>query len=122
MMIYNFFINDAFAQAEGAPIKGADDFSFTSFIPLVLIFVIFYFFIIRPQSKKYKDHQAMVSNLKIGNKVVTTGGIIGKIKDIKDDTIELEIAKDTLITLVKSSVLELSEKEKTNIKTGKKKS
>ena len=61
------------------------------FIPLILIFVIFYFFLIRPQQKKVKDHKAMVENLKRGDKVVTSGGIIGTVERIIDnDKVELK--------------------------------
>ena len=63
------------------------------FIPLILIFVIFYFFLIRPQQKKFKEHKAMVENLKKGDKIVTSGGITCTIQRIIDnDKIEVEIA------------------------------
>ena len=74
------------------------------FIPLILIFVIFYFFLIRPQQKKVKDHKLMVSNLKRGDKVVTSGGIIGTVDRVIDndklevlisDNIKVEIVRDT---------------------------
>ena len=58
---------------------------FAQFIPLILIFVIFYFFLIRPQQKKVKDHKAMVEALKRGDKVVTSGGIIGSITKVKEN-------------------------------------
>ena len=58
---------------------------FAQFIPLILIFVIFYFFLIRPQQKKVKEHKLMVSSLKRGDEVVTSGGIIGKIEKVSDD-------------------------------------
>ena len=66
------------------------------FIPLILIFVIFYFFLIRPQQKKVKEHKFMVENLKRGDKVVTAGGIVGRVERIIDnDKIEVEIIKST---------------------------
>ena len=74
------------------------------FIPLILIFVIFYFFLIRPQQKKVKDHKAMVENLKRGDKVVTSSGIIGVIEKIIDnDRVEVLIAENVKVEIVKST-------------------
>lgn len=64
---------------------------FSSFLPLILIFVIFYFLLIRPQSKKAKEHREMLNSLKRGDKVITTGGILGVIEDIEGDIITLKI-------------------------------
>lgn len=64
---------------------------FSSFLPLILIFVIFYFLLIRPQSKKAKEHREMLNSLKRGDKVITTGGILGVIEDIEGDTMTLKI-------------------------------
>jgi len=74
------------------------------FIPLILIFVIFYFFLIRPQQKKVKDHKAMVENLKRGDKVITSGGIIGTVERVMDnEKVEIEIAENILVQIVKST-------------------
>ena len=74
------------------------------FIPLILIFVIFYFFLIRPQQKKVKEHKAMVENLKKGDKIVTSGGITGTISRVIDnDKIEVEIAENVKVEIVKST-------------------
>ena len=74
------------------------------FIPLILIFVIFYFFLIRPQQKKVKDHKNMVENLKRGDKVVTSGGIVGRVERIIDnDKIEVEIADGIKVEIVKTT-------------------
>ena len=71
------------------------------FIPLILIFVIFYFFLIRPQQKKIKDHKIMVSPLKRGDEVVTSGGIVGKIERILgDDKVELIISDNVFKSLI----------------------
>ena len=79
--------------------------SFAQFIPLILIFVIFYFFLIRPQQKKIKDHKLMVSSLKRGDEVVTSGGIIGKVERIlEDDKADLIIADNVTVQVVKSTV------------------
>ena len=78
---------------------------FAQFIPLILIFVIFYFFLIRPQQKKIKDHKLMVSSLKRGDEVVTSGGIIGKVERIlEDDKADLIIADNVTVQVVKSTV------------------
>ena len=74
------------------------------FIPLILIFVIFYFFLIRPQQKKAKDHKTMVENLKRGDKVVTTGGIVGRVERIIDnEKVEVEIADNVRVEIVRIS-------------------
>ena len=74
------------------------------FIPLILIFVIFYFFLIRPQQKKVKDHKLMVDNLKRGDKVVTAGGIIGTVEKVMDnDKIEIEITNNVKVELIKTT-------------------
>jgi preprotein translocase subunit YajC len=78
------------------------------FVPLILIFVIFYFFLIRPQQKKIKDHKLMVSQLKRGDEIVTSGGIIGKIEKVSDDDkIELLIAENVSVTVIRSTVQSL---------------
>ena len=74
------------------------------FIPLILIFIIFYFFLIRPQQKKAKDHKNMVSSLKRGDKVITSGGIFGTVERVSDnDKIEVNVAENVNIELVKST-------------------
>ena len=74
------------------------------FIPLILIFDIFYFFLIRPQQKKVKDHKAMVESLKRGDKVVTSGGITGRVERLIDnDKVEVEIAENVKVEIVKST-------------------
>ena len=74
------------------------------FIPLILIFVIFYFFLIRPQQKKVKEHKAMVESLQRGDKVVTSGGITGTVERLIDnDKVEVEIAENVKVEIVKST-------------------
>ena len=74
------------------------------FIPLILIFVIFYFFLIRPQQKKVKEHKAMVEGLKKGDKVVTSGGITGTISRVVDnDKVEVEIADNVTVEVVRGT-------------------
>ncbi len=74
------------------------------FIPLILIFVIFYFFLIRPQQKKAKQHKTMVENLKRGDKIVTTGGIVGSVERIIDnEKVEVEIADNVKVEVVRAT-------------------
>ena len=74
------------------------------FIPLILIFVIFYFFLIRPQQKKVKEHKLMVENLKRGDKVVTSGGIVGTIERVIDnDKVEVSISQNVTVEVIKST-------------------
>ena len=74
------------------------------FRPLILIFVIFYFFLIRPQQKKVKEHKAMVENLKRGDKVVTSGGIVGTVERIIDnDKVEVQIAENINVEVVRAT-------------------
>ena len=74
------------------------------FIPLILIFVIFYFFLIRPQQKKAKDHKVMVANLKRGDKVVTSGGIVGTVERVmENDKAEIQISENVKVEIVKST-------------------
>ena len=85
------------------------------FIPLILIFVIFYFFLIRPQQKKVKDHKLMVAALKRGDEVVTSGGIVGKIERVlEDDKLELLISENVTILVVKSTIQSLLKKTQVN--------
>ena len=74
------------------------------FIPLILIFVIFYFFLIRPQQKKVKEHKVMVESLKRGDKVITTGGIVGTVERIIDnEKVEVNISENVNVEIVRSS-------------------
>ena len=82
------------------------------FIPLILIFVIFYFFLIRPQQKRVKDHKAMVESLKRGDEIITSGGIIGIVDRVmEDDRIEVVIGEGTKVQIIKSTVTSLLKKE-----------
>jgi preprotein translocase subunit YajC len=84
---------------------------FAQFVPLILIFVIFYFFLIRPQQKKVKEHKLMVSALKRGDEVITSGGIVGKIERVLgDDKIDITIADNVTVQVVQSTIQSLSNK------------
>jgi len=80
------------------------DSGFGQFIPLILIFVIFYFFLIRPQQKKAKEHKLMVENLKRGDKVVTTGGIVGTVERVLDnDKVEVQISDNVNVEIIRTT-------------------
>ena len=101
----SFFISDALADA--APAAGAAAQSPDPLMSLILpvgLVILFYFFLIRPQSKRQKEHKKMVSELQKGEEVITTGGILGKVTNINDDFITLEIAKDVSLQIQKSAV------------------
>ena len=84
---------------------------FAQFIPLILIFVIFYFFLIRPQQKRGKEHKMMVAALKRGDEVVTSGGIVGKVERILgEDKIDLLISENVMVQVVQSTVQSLLNK------------
>ena len=84
---------------------------FAQFVPLILIFVIFYFFLIRPQQKKVKEHKVMVSSLKRGDEVITSGGIVGKIERVLgDDKVDITIADNVTVQVVQSTIQNLSNK------------
>ena len=93
-------VTPAYAQAAG----GAGG-AFASFVPLILIFVIMYFLLIRPQQKKLKDHQKMVEALRRGDQIVTQGGIVGKVTKVRDDgEVEVEIAQGVNVRVIKHTI------------------
>jgi preprotein translocase subunit YajC len=96
-------ISPAYAQAGGA----APGFDFISLLPLILIFVVFYFLLIRPQQKKMKAHRDMVGALKRGDKVLTSGGIIGTIVKVEDHELLVEIAKDVRVRVARGMISDL---------------
>ena len=84
---------------------------FAQFVPLILIFVIFYFFLIRPQQKKVKEHKLMVAALKRGDEVITSGGIVGKIERVLgDDKVDIVISENVTIQVVQSTIQSLTNK------------
>jgi preprotein translocase subunit YajC len=100
------FISEAYAQAAGASAGGLD--SLQQFLPLVLIFVVFYFLLLRPQQKKMKAHRELVSQLRRGDRVLTQGGIIGQInKVISDSEVSVEIAEGVRVRVTRSAIAEV---------------
>jgi len=87
---------------------------FAQFVPLILIFVIFYFFLIRPQQKKVKEHKLMVSALKRGDEVITSGGIVGRVERILgDDKVDILISDNVTVQIVQSTIQSLLNKPTT---------
>ncbi len=106
MISLTFLISEAYAMGPppgGGGGQGGGD-PITAFLPLILIFGIFYFLLIRPQQKKQKQHQEFVNNLQKGMEVVTSGGIIGKITGVTDEVVTLEIADKVRIKVVKNQI------------------
>lgn len=101
------FVTPAFAQAAGGA-GGAD--LITSLLPIAFIFVIFYFLLIRPQQKRAKEHTAMVGAVRRGDVVVTAGGLVGKCVKVNEDEIEVEIAKDVKVRVVKGTLADVRSK------------
>ena len=97
----SFLISDALAQGEGAAQQGDP---LLSFLPLILIFVVFYFLLIRPQSKRAKEHKKMVEALGKGDEVVTTGGILGKITDVGENFVTVNISENVDIKVQRQAV------------------
>ncbi|HRO14582.1 MAG TPA: preprotein translocase subunit YajC [Paracoccus sp. (in: a-proteobacteria)] len=96
------FVSPAYAQAAAPAAGGAA--AFMQFVPLLLVFVIMYFLILRPQQRKVAQHRAMVEALKKGDSVVTQGGIIGKVMGVRDDEVEVEIAQGVRVKVVRGTI------------------
>jgi preprotein translocase subunit YajC len=93
-----FFIQDAWAQ------DGAATDPLMSFLPLIVIFVLFYFLLIRPQNKKQKEHRAMVDALDTGDEVVTAGGVLGRVTDVGEQFLTVEIADKISIKVQRHTI------------------
>jgi len=94
----DFFISNAYAQ--GA--SGQE--SLMSLLPLVLIFVVFYFLLIRPQTKRQKEHREMVAALKVGDEVTTAGGLLGKVTELKEDFVKVQLADNVVVTVQRHTI------------------
>ncbi|MCJ8139775.1 preprotein translocase subunit YajC [Falsirhodobacter halotolerans] len=102
------FATPAFAQAAGT---GGAAATLTSFVPLVLIFVIMYFLLIRPQQRKLKQHRAMIDALRRGDQVVTQGGIVGKVTHVgENNEIHVEIADGVKVKVIRSTIAQVISK------------
>jgi preprotein translocase subunit YajC len=101
----SFFISDAMAAAP----QGQGD-ALTSLLPLVFIFIVFYFLLIRPQSKKAKEHKQMVEALAKGDEIVTSGGLLGRISKVGDNFVELEVAEGVTVKVQRQAAASLMPK------------
>lgn len=108
MSLLSFFVSDAFAQNGGGGASQPDPLM--SFLPLIIIFVIFYFLLIRPQSKRAKEHRNMVANLSEDDEVVTNGGMLGRIIELGDNFIVLEISDGVKVKVQRQAVASLMPK------------
>ena len=96
-------ISIAYAMGQGGA-GGEGAGGFTGFIPLILMFVIFYFLLIRPQQKKTKEHRAMISDLKKGDRIITSGGLHGRITGLDETTLTVEIADKVRVKIARANV------------------
>jgi len=101
----SFFISDA--MAEGAAAAGSQDGGFLGMLPLLLIMVLFYFMLIRPQQKRAKEHKNMVGALSKGDELVTNGGLLGRVRNVGDSFLTLEIADGIEVKIQRQSVATL---------------
>ncbi len=99
----SFFISDAMAEGAAAS-QGS---GWESLIPLLLLFVVFYFLLIRPQQKKVKEHKALVEALKKGDEVVTYGGLAGVLRSVSDNFCEVEIADNVMVKVERQNIARL---------------
>jgi preprotein translocase subunit YajC len=97
-------MNIAYAMGQGGAGAPGGSGGFASFIPLILMFVIFYFLLIRPQQKKTKEHRQMIDNLKTGDRIITSGGLHGRITGVSESALTVEIAEKVRVKVNRSSV------------------
>ena len=102
----NLFVSDAWAQAD----SGFSGGGLISLLPLVLIFVLFYFLLIRPQQRRQKQHKEMVGSVKKGDEVVTNGGTLGKVTDVNDNFVTVEVAANVNIKVQRQAIAQMMPK------------
>ena len=102
------FVTPAFAQAAGGGAGAAG--GLISFVPIILIFGIMYVLMIRPQQKKVKDHKALVASVRRGDQIVTAGGLIGKVTKVGDAEVEVELAPNVKVRVVRSTISQVVSK------------
>lgn len=100
-----FFISEAYAQA--APAAGGAESSLLSMLPLVLMFVVLYFVMIRPQMKRQKEHKTMIEALAKGDEIVTAGGLLGKVAKLGDTYLSIEVATGVELQVQRSAVVQV---------------
>ncbi len=102
-------IDIAYAMGQGGAVGGQGSGGFSGFIPIILMFVIFYFLLIRPQQKKTKDHREMVNRLRKGDRIITSGGLHGRITGVSDSTATVEIADKVRVKISRSNVSQVTQ-------------
>ncbi len=102
------FISDAFAQTAGVAATGS---TMSMIVQLLLIFLIFYFILIRPQQKKIREHEAMLNAIKRGDKIITGGGVLGVVEKATDDKLEVRIADGIVVTVYRATVRQMADDE-----------
>jgi preprotein translocase subunit YajC len=100
-------INTAYAMGQGGSVTGQGAGGFASLIPIILMFVIFYFLLIRPQQKKAKEHRQMISHLKKGDRIITSGGLHGRVTAVSDTTMTVEIADKVRVKIARGNVAQV---------------
>ena len=101
----SFLISDAMAQSAGGPQGGL-----ITFLPMILLFVVFYFLLIRPNQKRQKQHKEMIAAIAKGDEVVTMGGMLGKVTDVNDNFLTIEVAKGTNVKIQRNLIQALMPK------------
>ncbi|MDY0360005.1 MAG: preprotein translocase subunit YajC [Desulforegulaceae bacterium] len=103
-------ISEVYAMGNAGSAGGAQG-GLGAFVPLIIMFVIFYFLLIRPQQKKAKQHREMIENLKKGDRVITSGGLYGTISSLDETNVTLEVADQVKIKLVRGNIVSVLNKE-----------
>ncbi|KTT72913.1 preprotein translocase subunit YajC [Sphingomonas endophytica] len=101
-------ISPAYAQTASGAAQGGGLAGFISLAPLLLVFVVFYFLMIRPQQRRMKTLQSAIANVKKGDSVITAGGLVGKVTKVEDAFVEVEIAANTRVRVVKATLSEVT--------------
>ncbi|HKK32547.1 MAG TPA: preprotein translocase subunit YajC [Desulfomicrobiaceae bacterium] len=104
-----FFENLAYAMGQTGGAAGQQGNPIAAFMPLIIMFAIFYFLLIRPQQKKQKEHKATLANLKRGDRIITGGGLYGRILEVKEDILTLDLGNDVQVQINRSFVSGLAE-------------
>jgi len=104
-----FFENLAYAMGQAGGAAGQQGNPITAFLPLIIMFAIFYFLLIRPQQKKQKEHKETLANLKRGDRIITGGGLYGRIIDVKEDVLTIDLGNDVQVQINRSFVSGLAE-------------